>query len=108
MNQMVKFDYRGFHDVPRMIIFNHGGQKILLDCKFDDSLDEYPATYKVYTLPQQVNEFEERSWELMPMKAVRCVGEIAVNRIVFDRSKRKTIDPSPINELLSTGRVPPG
>jgi hypothetical protein len=44
----------------------------------------------------------------MPMSALRCVGEIAVNRIVFDRSKRKTIDPSPINELLSTGRVPPG
>jgi hypothetical protein len=48
MNQMVKFDYRDFYAVPRMIIFNHGGQKILLDCKFDDSLGEYPASYTVY------------------------------------------------------------
>ena len=101
MNQMAKFNYRDFYDVPRMIILNHKGQKVLLDCKFDDSLDEYPSTYKVYILPQDINELGETSWESMPTRAVKYVGEIAVKQLILDHSKRAAMDTSIIDELLS-------
>ena len=101
INQMAKFNYRDFYDVPRMIILNHKGQKVLLDCKFDDSLDEYPSTYKVYILPQDINELGETSWESMPTRAVKYVGEIAVKQLILDHSKRAAMDTSIIDELLS-------
>jgi len=101
MNQMAKFSYRDFYDVPRMIILNHKGRKVLLDCKFDDALDEYPPTYKVYILPQEINEFGETSWESMPTRATKYVGEIEVKQLILDHSKRAEMDTGIIDELLS-------
>jgi len=101
MNQMAKFSYRDFYDVPRMIVLNHNGRKILLDCKFDDVLEEYPPTYKVYILPQGINEFGETSWESMPARAIKYVGEIEVKQLIFDHSKRAALDTGIIDELLS-------
>jgi hypothetical protein len=100
MSEMTKFTYRDFYDVPRMIILNHKEQKILLDCKFDDSLDDYPTTYKVYILPQDINEINEISWEDMTARAVRRVGEIPVKQLVFDHTKRAALDVSVIDDLL--------
>ena len=100
MNEMTKFTYRDFYDVPRMIILNHRGHKILLDCKFDDSVDDYPSTYKVYVLPQRINEISELSWESMRARAVRQVGEIPVKQLVFDHTKRSALDASVIDDLL--------
>ena len=50
MNHEARIVYSEFYDVPRMIIVNHGGLKLLLDCKFDESLDDYSAAYRVYVI----------------------------------------------------------
>ena len=97
---LTKFSYRSFYDVPRMIILNFRGQKLLLDCTFDDSLDDYRPTYRVYILPSDIHETRESSWESLPAKALRCVGEIAVKDITFDRTKRSALDTSALEGLL--------
>jgi hypothetical protein len=102
MEQRTKFTYREFYDLPRMVIFNHRGLKLLLDCKFDDALDEYPSAYKVYILPPEINEGDEISWESMPSKAVKYVGEIPVNHIVFDETKRKDLETRIIDSLINS------
>jgi hypothetical protein len=106
MNQRSKFTYRDFYDVPRMIIVNHRGQKLLLDCKFDDSLDDYPPTYKLYILPKEIDERSEKSWESMPTRAVRYVGEIPVNHVIFDRTKRTELETKVLDDLLSGPSAP--
>jgi hypothetical protein len=106
MTQKTKFTYRDFYDVPRMIIVNHRGQKLLLDCKFDDSLDDYPTIYKLYILPNEIDEKSEKSWEAMPARAVKYVGEIPVKCVIFDHTKRAELETSVIDDLLS-GPSPP-
>jgi|HubBroStandDraft_2_1064218.scaffolds.fasta_scaffold00704_21 hypothetical protein len=100
MNKMAKFSYRDFYDVPRMMILNHNGRKILLDCEFLDSEDEYSSMYKVYILPPDIDEDREESWESMPARSIRYIGEIPVQRFVFDRTKRAALDMCVIADLL--------
>jgi hypothetical protein len=100
MNKRAKFTYRDFYDVPRIIVLTHREQKLLLDCKFDDSLDDYPATYKLYILNPQVDEDSQTSWASMPSRAVRYVGEIPVSQVVFDHTKRAELETSVIDRLL--------
>lgn len=100
MNHKIRISYREFYDVPRMIVVTHRGRKLLLDCKFDDSLDEYPAAYKVYVLPEGIDERALRSWEVLPEKATNYLGDIPVDQVLFDPSKRLEIDTEVLDRLL--------
>jgi hypothetical protein len=40
--------YRDFYDLPRIFITSYNGQDYLFDCPFDDELDDYPDSYRVY------------------------------------------------------------
>jgi hypothetical protein len=101
VNQKARIVYRDFYDVPRMLILTHRGLKLLLDCKFDESLDEYPAVYKVYALPPETDENALQSWDSLPQKATKYLGDIPVNQVIFDPSKRKEIDTSTIEAFLA-------
>jgi len=106
MDRMTKFSYRDFYDVPRMIILNHKGQKILLDCGFDDSQDDYSSTYKVYILPLEIDETREMSWKAMPTRAIKYVGEIPVKQLLFDHTKRAALDMCVVDDLLGKPSSP--
>lgn len=106
MNHKARFAYREFYDVPRMMILTHRGLKLLLDCKFDESLDEYPTAYKVYILPKEIDEHALRSWEALPGKATNYLGDIPAEQVIFDASKRVEIDTGVIDGLLDEKLAP--
>jgi|SRR6185437_11089222 len=100
MSQKARFTYREFYDVPRMIVVARRGLKLLLDCKFDKVLDEYPATYRVYVLPEQIDESNLQSWEGLPEMATKYLGDLPVDQVVFDASNRLEIDTDVIDSFL--------
>ena len=103
MSGRVRIVYREFYDVPRMFILNHRGLKLLLDSPFDDVKDEYSPSYRVYVLPKTLDEQRLPSWEALAKIATRCLGEIPVDRLRFDPTKRADIDCEAIDSLLDSG-----
>src|SRR5215467_10985099 len=102
---MTQITYREFYDVPRMVILNHRGLKLLLDSGFDESKDEYSLTYKTYILPMELDERTQRSWAALPQTATKCIGEIPVDQVIFDPTKRAEIDTRLIDKLLDSARI---
>jgi hypothetical protein len=107
MAHRVKIVYREFYDVPRMLIVSHRGLKLLLDSPFDESRDEYSPTYRVYVLPKEVDEHTLGSWEALPQMATKSLGEIPVDQVVFDPTKRAEVDAGVIDSLLDSSQALP-
>jgi len=94
MAAKVPFIYREFHDVPRMILLQRGNVRILLESAFDTEADEYSDTYKVFVIPNISEEDPKGSWGALASTATRLLGEIPVNDLEFDTSRRKEITQS--------------
>jgi hypothetical protein len=94
--------YHEFYDVPRMLIVNRRGFKLLLDSPFEESLDDYSPSYKVYVLPDKVDEHGLKSWQDLPQMATKLLGEIPVDQVVFDVTKRSDIDADTIDRFLDS------
>jgi hypothetical protein len=93
--------YRDFYDLPRIFITSYNGQDYLFDCPFDDELDDYPDSYRVYQLPALSEEALQGSWELLPELATSFLGEIPVAEVQFDPTKRERINTDIFRELLT-------
>ena len=104
MASRVKFAYRDFYDVPRMLVLRYRGLKLLMDSPFDGLSDEYSPVYSVYLLPAEVNEQELDSWVALPHLATQRIGEIPVDQVRFDPTKRVEIDTEAIDNLLDASR----
>lgn len=101
MSQMIPFNYGGFWDVPRYIVVHYRGRFILLQSEFNDELDEYEASYSVYVIPDSVgNLVREGNWDAYNRALVDHMGEIPVESVSFDQSKRKELDPSCLDRLI--------
>jgi hypothetical protein len=97
----VPFRYIEFYDVPRMIVIRHLGKSLLLQSAFDERTDEYPDQYSVYLLPDQVEEqIEKGSWTFVKTVPLEFIGTIPIRAVNFDRSKRKSLDPSVLNDIM--------
>lgn len=101
MNPNASIQYRDFYDVPRIFLVKHEGRLFLFDCPFDDELDEYSDSYRVYAMPPLSEADLEGSWENLPHLATGLLGTRPVNRVKFDSTKREAIDPAVIAELLA-------
>ena len=93
--------YRDFWDWPRIFIVRHGGRDYLFDCIFNDVSEDFENTFDVYSLPDLTNETLVGSWEHLSTKATSYLGKVPVHDVVFDASKRRSIDTSIIDVLLS-------
>jgi hypothetical protein len=102
MSNKVAIKYRDFYDVPRIFLTSHEGVHFLFDCKFDDALDEYPNSYKVYLMPPLSDSDLSGSWDGLPKLAIRYVGEVPLSDVKFDRTLRSEIDTKVIEDLLGT------
>ena len=99
---MIPFLFRGFWDVPRFIAVRYRGKLLLLQSAFDDDLDEYPDTYSVYILHESVEDsLQMSSWMFLDDCEKKGIGEIRVDSVKFDESRRVSLDPSCLDELLS-------
>lgn len=100
MHSRAKINYRDFYDVPRIFIVHHRGMQLLFESSFDDAMDEYSDTYKVFLLPNISNDELHGSWISLPAKAIKCLGEVLIKEVAFDPSLRLEIEVGIIDRLL--------
>lgn len=93
--------YRDFWDCPRIFIVRHRDRNYLFDCTFNDVREEYEETFNVYSFSDLTNGTLEGSWEHLSTTANSYLGRVPVHEVVFDPSKRRSIDTSIIDTLLT-------
>jgi hypothetical protein len=100
-NTMTSFQYVDFYDYPRCIALNHRGKLVLLLSAFDDDRDEYPNEYTVYLLPPVVSaQLKAGSWKFLEEVPLNPIGQIPLERVKFDSTKRKKLDASILDDLI--------
>jgi len=94
--------YRDYYDVPRIFFIRYGNKLLLLDCAFDDELEEHPPFYEVLEMPDFTDEEIKSfgSWYGLADKATKRLGQVAVKDVQFHQ-RNKAIDSTPIETLLS-------
>ena len=97
----------GYWDVPRVVIVRFGGQLYVLDCPFDHDLDDYLPSYTVRAVPDDAfTGFV--TWQLdmgQLLDAGTVVGEVGVGDVVFDETRRASVDDGIFHALgLASGR----
>jgi len=97
--QTVDIIYREFYDVPRIFVFQLDGRWFLMDCPFDEAVDEYPEFYTLYELPQNF-VVPSGSWEGLSRTAARTLGTLLVDSIVFDASLRRSVQTHTFQGLI--------
>ncbi len=101
---MIPFKYVEFYDVPRCIALHHGGKLLLLESAFDEKIDDYSDNYSVYVFPDSFEDLLERaSWGFLGSMGVNPIGNIRVDSVKFDASKRLTLDSSCLDALFGKG-----
>lgn len=100
---MVPFKYVDFCDVPRLIMFKYQNQLVLLASYFDEDKDDYDENYTIEYLPSWVEgKIADSSWKVLEgdIDGRRLIGEIPVRDVIFDQTKRKTLDPTFLEKYL--------
>jgi hypothetical protein len=100
MGNWAEINYRGFHDVPGAFVVWHRGRQFLFLREFDDDLDDYQSSYRVFSLPGLSNDVVESSWAGIENLATSLLGEVPVLEVKFDASRRKKIDTEILERLL--------
>lgn len=101
MNKSVPIQYMGFWDVPLVFIARQCGKTFFFECVFDQELDDYPDVYKVYILPNLTEGELPNDWTTLSSRAIQSLGEVPVQRVHFDSTKRHSIDPAILDELIT-------
>lgn len=81
--------YRDFHDVPRLVAIREPDGYWLLDCAFDDALDDYPDDFTVKWIPSSHERSPEDLIELA--RALAPLAQIATSALTFDESRRRFV-----------------
>ena len=102
MAEVTSFKYGGFYDVPRCLSLRYRGRLFLLQSAFDEDLDEYPADYSIYIVPELSDNLRPVcSSEFLDTTPMACIGHIPIEQVVFDPSKREALDASCLDSLLA-------
>jgi hypothetical protein len=101
MSHWATIKYREFWDVPRIFLVQHQGKLFLFDCPFDEATEDYPDQYRVYILPELTDDELAGSWDKLSSQATRFLGEVPVNSVLFDPTKRKEIDTKVLDDLTT-------
>ena len=92
VHRPIEIQYGDFYDFPRMFIVIDGGNRYLFDGSFEDQLDDYPAEFVVYLMPELTRDELAGSWAQFPQRALRRLGRVPTREVTFDPTRRKTID----------------
>jgi hypothetical protein len=98
--EMTPFRYGWFWDVPRCVTFDYKGKRFLLQSAFDEDLDEYPTEYSVYVVPESADDSSPVcSPEFLNKTPMPCIGQIPIDQVTFDSTRRKELDASILNRF---------
>jgi len=92
MKRWTPIKYREFYDLPRIFLAETESGVFLFDCPFNMEKDEYEETYKVYQMPSLDEKELAGSWESLPGKATRLLGEVLTSAVEFDPTFRQQVD----------------
>lgn len=104
MTHWAPIQYREFWDVPRIFLVPYQGKCFLFDCAFDEATEDFPDSYRAYIIPEPSQEELVGSWDKLHEKAMHYCGDVPIRRVCFDPSKRREIDASILEELMSYQR----
>jgi hypothetical protein len=102
---MTPVKYRGFYDVPLIFITPYRGETYLFDCPFDEEREDDSDSYKVYLLPPLTDEELPKDWTTLYTRAIRYLGEVLVEKVCFDPTRRNSVDASILDELIARTAV---
>ena len=98
---MRKIKYFSFWDVPRTFVFERDRRLYLLMCQFDDEIDDYPDKYEIFAL-QGIEHFSAViDWNFIEPLSKTFLGTVPVSSILFDGSKRGTVDDSFLRAIIT-------
>jgi len=100
---MVPFKYIDFWDVPRFLLLKYRDHLYLLASYFDEEKDDYDDNYSIDILPSWVEQkIAESSWKVLEedIDGRRQLGEIPVKDVVFDQTKKRTLDPTFLDKYM--------
>jgi hypothetical protein len=102
MAEMASFRYIDFYDVPRCIFVSYRNRAFLLHSAFDEQPDAYSDSYTVYDVPDSIQEcfVENGSWTFLDNAQMDSIGQIQVDCVRFDPTKRVALDPSCLDRFL--------
>ena len=104
--KMAAFQHVEFYDVPRCIALRYRERLFLLQSAFDETLDDYPSSYSIYFVPESVEPSLRRgSWEFLRNTRMTRIGEVPIDRVVFDPSKRKELDATVLDGFVDQLRA---
>jgi hypothetical protein len=96
------FQYREFYDVPRQVVVQHGDRTFLLDCRFDETRDDYSDEYEVFEFPTLAPELLRGSKDLRGL-AMNLLGPVKVRDVRFDPTRRREVDLTSIPPIATAG-----
>ena len=98
---LIRIDqYRDFWDFPRIFLASKNNCLLLFDCKFNEETEDYDDKYRVFIMPELSDNETSGSWYRLSEKAVKYLGEISVDRIKFDETRRHFIESEIISETF--------
>jgi len=93
--------YSGFCDAPLAFVTTYeNSQYLFWRGFFDDELDDYPKDYEVFILPNLSEKEIKESWPLLPKKTVAFIGKISMDKVMFDPTKRESINIDTFERLV--------
>lgn len=101
--KMVPFKYVDFYDIPRLILFTYQDHLFLLASYFNEDKDDHDENYSIELLPSWVEQkIADSSWKVLEddISGRRLLGEIPVKDVVFDQTKRRTLNPTFLDKYL--------
>jgi len=85
--------YSAYWDLPRYIYTTDGERAFVLDCPFDDALDDYPDRFTVYAAPVLAHPASRReNWPGPAQESLTLLGTVALDRSHLDPTWRKQLD----------------
>jgi hypothetical protein len=90
--EMVPIQYRGFWDVPRIFLARHRGRLFLFESRYDEEVEEHADSFTVYELPIDSDAELPKDWTTLSERALKELGQISVEDVQFDPSKRQAVD----------------
>jgi hypothetical protein len=99
VNRFASIEYRDFWDFPRMFLVRHDGHLYLFDCEFDEEAEDFRDFYKIYLMPEVSDEELSDAWIQLPKKATHYCGSISTQSVIFDETKRHSVDTAVLDSL---------
>jgi len=97
--QWVNIRYRDFYDIPRAVVVEWKGYTYLLDCVYNDDIDDYDSEYRVYELPDELrDQLDSMSWTDLGHRGEQ-VGTVATASVEFDSTKRRALNTEIFEQL---------